>query len=108
VGFDWPDLSGVLDKIEEELSEVREAIAAGRNEEVCEEIGDLLFSIVNLGRYRKLNAEQALDGTVRKFITRFQAIEARLQAEGKDLSACSLAELDAHWESVKAAERAAR
>jgi len=108
VGFDWPAVAPVADKVAEELAEVRQALAAGRTDRVREEIGDLLFAVVNLGRFLGHSAEEALTGTVRKFVRRFTAIERRLQRRGRDVTACSLAELDALWEQVKAAERRAR
>ena len=105
VGFDWPDVEGVMAKIEEELAEVRDALAAGDPEAVAAEIGDLLFAVVNLGRFRQLLAEELLHGTVRKFERRFQRMEGLLEAQGKRPESCSLDELDALWERAKAEER---
>lgn len=107
VGFDWPDVEGVVAKIEEELDEVREALDAGDSENLAAEIGDLLFAVVNLGRFRGLLAEELLHGTVRKFERRFQRMESLLGESGKRPEACSLDELDALWEQAKAEEREA-
>ena len=108
VGFDWKSMEPVAAKVEEELAEVRQALAAGRDDQVREEIGDLLFAVVNLGRFLGHSAEEALDGTVLKFVRRFMAIERRLHVQGRDVAGCSLAELDALWEQIKKAERRKR
>ena len=105
VGFDWKTVAPVAAKIEEELAEVRAALAAGQPDRVREEIGDLLFSVVNLGRFLGHSAEEALDRTVQKFVRRFAAIERRVQAKGREVSDCTLEELDALWEQIKKAER---
>jgi len=114
VGFDWPDVQGALDKVREEVAEVTAEIEsdlafAHANEgkftpapETAEEIGDLLFSIVNLTRHLKLDAEELLTGANDKFSRRFRAVEARIKAQGKAMSDCSLEELDAAWDAVKA------
>lgn len=104
-GFDWPDVSGVLDKVEEEVDEIREAAAAGDPARVEEELGDLLFSLVNLCRFQHVNAEDALRKTTGKFARRFHEIERRLQAEGKSLKDVTLAELDRHWDAAKELEK---
>jgi MazG family protein len=103
VGFDWPDVRGALEKIREEVDEVAVEIEAGATEKTAEEIGDLLFSIVNLARHLKLHAEELLSAASDKFSRRFRAMEKRL--EGRKLKDCTLAELDAAWNEVKAAER---
>ncbi|MBR0504203.1 MAG: nucleoside triphosphate pyrophosphohydrolase [Kiritimatiellae bacterium] len=111
VGFDWDNASGVIDKIEEELGELREAVAerAGENPEdsvhVKEELGDLLFAVTNYARHLKVDAESALEGTTAKFARRFRAVEAAAKAQGRDLKAMTLAEMDALWDAAKAAER---
>jgi tetrapyrrole methylase family protein/MazG family protein len=105
VGFDWTRAADVVAKIEEELDEVRRALEAKDAEDVRREIGDLLFAVVNLSRFQKLNAEELLASTVDKFIRRFQAVEQRVHARGRKLTDCSLAELDALWEKVKKAEK---
>ena len=107
VGFDWDDVSNVICKVEEELAETREALAAGDPARLKEEIGDLLFAVVNLSRFQQINAEEALDRAVAKFVRRFQAVEQRIHAGGRTLDECTLAELDAEWDTVKATERSA-
>ena len=108
VGFDWSRTDEVMAKVEEELAELKEAIASGDAAAVREEAGDLLFSIVNLCRFRKIHAEDALDMTVRKFRRRFEAVERRVAAAGRKMTDCSLAELDGLWNAVKAAEKRGR
>ncbi len=107
VGFDWDSVEGVLDKIDEELREVRAAIRAGRAEQIKAELGDLLFSVVNLGRFLGHDAEDALNATVKKFVRRFQDLECRLHAQGRKVNDCKLDELDRIWNEIKQAEQAA-
>lgn len=104
VGFDWNRVHDVMTNVEEELAEIKQALTTGDTRRIQEEIGDLLFAVVNLSRFQKLNAEEALDRTVNKFVRRFQAVEQRLYQEGRTVSRCSLAEMDAHWNAVKADE----
>lgn len=98
-GFDWPDVSGALDKLFEEIEELKTAVAEGSNVE--EELGDLLFSAVNVSRFVNVDAEQALTKATDKFIDRFRKVEAQAKAEGRPMEAMSLAELDALWERAK-------
>ena len=105
VGFDWNHVKDVLAKIDEELAEARHAISRGHEKEIREEVGDLLFSVVNLSRFQKIHAEEALAGTVKKFIGRFREVERRVREEGRNLRDCSLAEMDAHWETIKQGEK---
>ena len=105
VGFDWERIADVIAKVEEETSETREAIAGGDAARIREELGDLLFAVVNLTRFCKVEAEEALQATVAKFMRRFGEVERRVREEGKSLRDCSLAVMDAHWEAVKRAER---
>jgi len=105
IGFDWPQLDPVLEKVQEELDELRQAINADDNQAaVEEELGDLLFSIVNLSRHIQVNAEDALRKGNKKFIRRFQQIEAMLQLKDKKIEQCTLEELEACWQSVKQQE----
>ena len=104
VGFDWPDAKGPRDKIAEELAELDAAIANG--EGVAEELGDLLFSVVNLARKLGHDAESALRGTTDRFVSRFTHIEDRLKAAGKTPRDATLAEMDALWNEAKNTERA--
>lgn len=101
VGFDWPDAASVLDKAEEEIAEVREALAEGKADQVREEIGDLLFTLANLARKVDVDPEAALAGTNRKFRTRFAAVEEGLAAKGKTAAEASLEEMDELWEAAK-------
>lgn len=101
VGFDWERVEDVIAKIEEELGEVKEAMAQGRQEEVEEEVGDLLFAAANLSRFLKINPEEALHKTIEKFVDRFKRVEAQLASRGKDIEHCTLEEMDMIWESIK-------
>ena len=107
VGFDWKDATGATDKIEEELGELREAVAAGDKAKMSDEMGDLLFSVVNYCRFVDVDAESALEGTNKKFSRRFREVERRVREQGKTLKQCTLAEMDAIWDAVKAEERTA-
>ena len=107
VGFDWSAVADVIAKVDEEMGEMKGAISAGTKEEIEEEIGDLLFSIANLCRFVDVVGEHALEKCNSKFIRRFSSMEKRIQAEGKDLSACSLEEMERHSVAAKEAERAA-
>lgn len=104
VGFDWNKVHDVVAKIDEELAEVKQALAAGDAAHIDEELGDLLFAVVNLSRFQGLNAEEVLQRAVNKFARRVQAVEQRVRQAGRELSQCTLAELDAHWDAVKADE----
>lgn len=103
VGFDWPDLAPVLDKLDEELAEVREALDAGDRDAVADELGDLLFVMANLARHLKVDAEDALRRGNAKFERRFAYIEAALRDAGQRAEDCTLAQLDALWDAAKAA-----
>lgn len=101
VGFDWPDHQGVIAKIEEELTEVKEAVESGDPARVSDEIGDLLYAIVNLTRHMNVDPEASLRRTIARFETRFRIVEQRVRASGKRLEDCPLEELDGHWEAAK-------
>lgn len=105
VGFDWPDHRGVLDKIREELDEVEEALAAGDQEQAGEEVGDLLFAVVNLARTLKTDPEQRLRGTNAKFERRFRHVEAALASEGRSPGQAALDDMEVHWQAAKALEK---
>lgn len=107
VGFDWEDATGATEKIEEELAELKEAVAAGDRQKVAGELGDLLFSVVNYCRFIDVDAESALEGSNKKFARRFREVERRMRERGRALKACTLAEMDAVWDEVKAEERKA-
>ena len=105
VGFDWPDVAPVIAKIREEATEVEEAIAEGNADAMIHEVGDLLFSVVNLARKLGVDAESALAATNERFVRRFTGVEERLVAAGKKIGEATLAEMDAAWDDVKAAEK---
>lgn len=98
VGFDWPEIEGVLDKIAEEIEEVRQAT---NEKELTSELGDLLFALVNLARWKKVDAESALRGTNMKFKKRFGYVEQGAKREDRELSGLSLEEMDALWNEAK-------
>jgi XTP/dITP diphosphohydrolase len=102
VGFDWPTTEGVWDKVHEELRELQQAANPA---ERSEELGDLLFVLVNLARKMGLNPDDALEQANRKFIRRFQAVEAKAEAQGTTMASLNLDALDALWNEVKLAER---
>ena len=101
VGFDWKHGDDVLAKVEEELRELKGAIASGSRRQFEEEMGDLLFAAVNLARFEGLQAEELLNRTVRKFVARFQQVESEIHRRGRRLEDCALEELDVVWESTK-------
>jgi tetrapyrrole methylase family protein/MazG family protein len=101
LGFDWPDLSGVLKKMDEELGEFREALSRRNRRRIAEEMGDLLFVLVNVGRFLGIDPEEALKGTLEKFCDRFQYIETSLRRAGKTVQESNLIELDRLWEEAK-------
>ena len=105
VGFDWPDIGQVVDKITEEAAELAEARETLSQTEIEEEYGDLLFVMANLGRHLGLDPEAALRAANAKFTRRFEGVEARLAAQGKTPADSDLAEMDALWAAVTAAER---
>jgi len=101
VGFDWPDVTGSRAKIAEELEELDQAISAGEPDAIREELGDLLFAVVNLARKLETDAEGALRGAIDKFVTRFEFIEDRLKELGRGPRQSSLTEMDAFWNDAK-------
>jgi len=101
VGFDWKDINPVLDKVEEEFQEFREAIIAGNDANANEELGDIIFSLVNVARHHNISAEEALRSTTYKFARRFRYIEDKFKELGKDISKSSLDEMDKYWDESK-------
>ena len=101
VGFDWDNSEQVWEKVEEELEEFKEELKHGDKEKTEQEFGDLLFSMINYSRFVGVNPEDALERTNKKFILRFQQMEAVLKKEEKDLSEMTLAEMDLYWEEAK-------
>ena len=104
VGFDWNDVSGVINKIEEEIEELKGAIKGGNQADIEEEAGDLLFSVVSLSRHTSIDPETALRKANRKFDRRFRNMEKSLIESSKKFSKMSSKELDDLWEQVKEAE----
>jgi len=106
VGFDWPDAERVLDKVHEEIAEVRDAAAHSTQEHVAEEVGDLLFVCTNLGRKLKVDVEAAARGANAKFERRFRYIETTLAASGRKPEEASLDEMEALWVEAKQRQKA--
>jgi ATP diphosphatase len=105
VGFDWSAPDPILDKIEEEIGELRVALKEGDQQKVSDELGDLIFAVANIGRHVNADPEQALRGTNTKFRRRFNYIETTLQAEGETLEAATLERMEEIWQAAKAIER---
>ena len=106
VGFDWPSITEVVDKLDEEVAELKVELAAGDTEKVAEELGDLLFVMANLARKLGVEPEDALRAANAKFVRRFAFIEAELAKDGRTPEQSDLAEMDGLWDAAKAAERA--
>jgi ATP diphosphatase len=104
VGFDWSEAAPILDKIEEEIGELREALAKCETASIKDEFGDMLFAVVNLGRHLKLDSEAALSGTNEKFRSRFHYVEQALEKSGNTLENATLAEMEALWQEAKTAK----
>ncbi|SEM39709.1 XTP/dITP diphosphohydrolase [Chitinophaga rupis] len=104
VGFEWDNTQQVMDKVQEELQELQEALQTGNQQEVEDEFGDLLFSLVNYSRFLKIDAENALERTNKKFIRRFQQMETLAAEQGRQLSDMTLTEMDGLWNDIKKTE----
>jgi MazG family protein len=104
VGFDWPDTTGVLDKVREETAEVIEAMATGQQAAMEHEIGDLLFSVVNLARHLKIEPETALQNANNRFERRFREVERLADCHGAAIETLSASAMEALWDTVKASE----
>jgi nucleoside triphosphate diphosphatase len=105
IGFDWPEATPVFAKIEEELGELRAECAAGADPaRIEDELGDVLFAVVNLARHLRLDPEQALRGASRKFERRFRVLETAVKASGRAPAALTLDQLETEWQKAKAAE----
>lgn len=100
-GFDWPDIEGPIQKLYEELGEFKEALKACRQKAVEDELGDVLFSIVNIARFAGVDAEKALSGACEKFTSRFERMEELANASGQSVEDLGLEALDRLWETVK-------
>ncbi len=101
VGFDWDEPHQVWEKVEEELDEFKQAADAGDQKHMEEEFGDLLFSLINFGRFKNINPDEALERTNKKFIYRFQYLEEAAKKNGKSLSDMTLEEMDVYWNEAK-------
>jgi ATP diphosphatase len=107
VGFDWKDAEGPMEKIHEEIAELKEELSKRKDDKpknsdrVKEELGDLIFSVCNLARHLKVDAESAVQLTTSKFSRRFRAVESLSSEKGRDMSTMTLQELDALWDAVK-------
>jgi MazG family protein len=104
VGFDWPEIGQIFEKLDEEVGELRAELAAGDRDRLEDELGDLLFVIVNIARVLKIDSESALKRANRKFKSRFQHMEAELAKEGKSIEATSLVEMESLWQKAKKSE----
>ncbi len=100
-GFDWTEISGALEKVKEEISEVEEAIRNGSKEQISDELGDLLFATVNVSRFADVDPEEALTGSTDKFASRFALVEKMAQEEGLDMKNTDLEKLDELWDKAK-------
>jgi MazG family protein len=105
VGFDWPDAAGARAKVAEELAELDEAIGSGDRARIEDELGDLLFATANLARKLSIPPEEALRGTLAKFISRFEYVEGALARQGVPHGEATLAEMDRLWDEAKAVSR---
>jgi tetrapyrrole methylase family protein/MazG family protein len=105
VGFDWPNIEGVLNKLDEEILEFREAIGLEDKRKIQEEIGDMLFVIANISRFLGIDPEEALKKTLKKFVSRFHYIEISLKKAGKPFRNSNLMEMDRLWEESKEQEK---
>ncbi len=104
VGFEWDNSGQVWEKVEEEISELKEAIGTGRQEDIEAEYGDLVFSLINYARFLHIDAENALERTNKKFIDRFTQMEQRAGLQGKNLAEMSLQEMDEIWNAIKSSK----
>lgn len=101
VGFDWSDVNGALDKLSEEVAELKEAVKENNKEHQIEELGDVLFSVVNVSRFLKIDSEEALYKACDKFSNRFRKVENLAKERNIDMKTATLEELDSLWEEVK-------
>ena len=100
-GFDWDEINSVLDKLDEEVAEFKNAVQSGKKKDMKEELGDIFFVLVNIAKFNKIDAEEALRSTNNKFIKRFQHIEAEVAKRGKTLKETPLEELEQYWQDAK-------
>ena len=100
-GFDWERINDVFDKLDEEITEFKEAVLKKKNEDIQNEIGDIIFVITNIAKFYKIDAEEALRSTNNKFIKRFQYIEQKIEEKGKTLKGSNLQEMERYWQEAK-------
>jgi ATP diphosphatase len=101
LGFDWPDIAPVFDKLEEELAELKQAFASGDKHAIEDELGDLMFVCVNLGRHARVNSEMSLRSTNRKFERRFAYVQQQMSAAGIDMDQKQLQQMEGFWQQAK-------
>ncbi|HVT87025.1 MAG TPA: nucleoside triphosphate pyrophosphohydrolase [Chitinophagaceae bacterium] len=101
VGFEWENKDQVWEKVEEEMNELKSAVASGNRSDAEEELGDVIFSLINYARFLQLDADHALERTNKKFIRRFTEMEQQALQQGKNLDGMTLQEMDAIWNSIK-------
>ncbi len=104
IGFDWEEPSQVWDKVQEELAELQVEIKAKNQQKLEQEFGDVFFALINYARFLKVNPEDALEKTNKKFISRFNYMEQKILSKGKALADCSLSEMDEYWNEAKKLE----
>ena len=106
VGFDWPDMADIYDKLDEEVAEFKEAIETGNREHVLEELGDIVFSVVNLARFVKVDPAFALEKTNKQSERRFRIVEEEIESSGRKMKDCTLVEMDEIWNRLRAEDKA--
>ena len=102
VGFEWDETSQVWEKVKEEMQELQEAVALGDADKIADEFGDLSFSLINYARFLHIDAENALERTNKKFVSRFTRMEEEARSQGRSLADMTLAEMDGLWNAIKA------
>ena len=100
-GFDWDQINDVFDKLDEEITEFKEAVLKKKNPDIQSEIGDIIFVVTNIAKFYKVDAEEALRSTNNKFIKRFQYIEQKIKEKGETLKDCPLEEMERYWQEAK-------
>ena len=105
VGFDWPNIEGLLNKLDEEMRELMEALSLQDSRKIREEIGDILFVMANVSRFLQIDPEEALKKTIHKFVSRFHYVETSLRRAGKPFHESNLIEMDRLWEESKRKEK---
>jgi MazG family protein len=105
VGFDWSDIADVYAKLDEEVAELKAAVATGDRKSVIEELGDVMFSVVNVARFMKVDPAYALELTNAKFLRRFSTVEDEIVASGRRMKDCTLADMDAIWDRLRAEDK---